>query len=284
MVLTSHPQGALHAQLGRGQLATVAVRGGSFVGPFVGSAAGRAAPGNPASGGRLCLEAAEDREQRALFRAQLEIIGSSSADVTFIDLHTTSGNSDPFVCFGDTPRNRQLARCLPMTAIVGLDEVSWGTMLAEAQTTDQAALDAYTADPRRTALADELIRRSPSAFERVYFVSGGSEAIEAALPRAGLRCTRYPFPLAAPRDAVVTCARADRARYEPVPAAAGVSLVRARVLFDDKEVAAEDVVLGKEKDNEVKLVVKAPEKHGEVKVRVEVGRSGVPLSEAVAAV
>lgn len=48
--------------------------------------------------------------------------------------------------------------------------------------------------------------------------------------------------------------------------------VRARVLFDDKEVAADDVVLAKDKDNEVKLLVKAPEKHGEVKVRVEVGR------------
>ncbi|MFO0796479.1 MAG: hypothetical protein U0804_03320 [Gemmataceae bacterium] len=50
------------------------------------------------------------------------------------------------------------------------------------------------------------------------------------------------------------------------------SRVRARVLFDDKEVAAEDVSLPKDRDNEVKLVVKAPEKPGEVKVRVEVGR------------
>lgn len=34
------------------------------------------------------------------------------------------------------------------------------------------------------ALADELIRRSPAAFERVYFVSGGSESVEAALKLA----------------------------------------------------------------------------------------------------
>lgn len=74
-------------------------------------------------------EAAEDREQRALFKALLEIIGSSSADVTFVDLHTTSGSSDPFVCFGDTPQNRQLSRCLPMTAIMGLDQVIDGAML-----------------------------------------------------------------------------------------------------------------------------------------------------------
>src|SRR4051812_42158820 len=34
------------------------------------------------------------------------------------------------------------------------------------------------------ALADELISRSPESFERVYFVSGGSEAVEAALKLA----------------------------------------------------------------------------------------------------
>jgi hypothetical protein len=34
------------------------------------------------------------------------------------------------------------------------------------------------------ALADELIRRSPKEFDRVYFVSGGSEAVEAALKLA----------------------------------------------------------------------------------------------------
>ncbi len=38
----------------------------------------------------------------------------------------------------------------------------------------------FTNEPME-ALADELIRRAPKAFDRVYFVSGGSEAIEAAL-------------------------------------------------------------------------------------------------------
>lgn len=38
----------------------------------------------------------------------------------------------------------------------------------------------FTNEPME-ALADELIRRAPKAFDRVYFVSGGSEAVEAAL-------------------------------------------------------------------------------------------------------
>lgn len=41
----------------------------------------------------------------------------------------------------------------------------------------------FTNEPME-ALADELIRRAPQAFDRVYFVSGGSEAVEAALKLA----------------------------------------------------------------------------------------------------
>ncbi len=41
----------------------------------------------------------------------------------------------------------------------------------------------FTNEPME-ALADELIRRAPKSFDRVYFVSGGSEAVEAALKLA----------------------------------------------------------------------------------------------------
>jgi adenosylmethionine-8-amino-7-oxononanoate aminotransferase len=41
----------------------------------------------------------------------------------------------------------------------------------------------FTNEPME-ALADELVRRSPQAFDRVYFVSGGSEAVEASLKLA----------------------------------------------------------------------------------------------------
>jgi hypothetical protein len=48
--------------------------------------------------------------------------------------------------------------------------------------------------------------------------------------------------------------------------------VKARVFFDDKPEKTDDVVLTKEKDNEIRILVKAPDKPGEVKVRVQVGR------------
>jgi len=41
----------------------------------------------------------------------------------------------------------------------------------------------FTNEPME-ALADELVRRAPASFDKVYFVSGGSEAIEAALKLA----------------------------------------------------------------------------------------------------
>ena len=51
--------------------------------------------------------------------------------------------------------------------------------------------------------------------------------------------------------------------------------VKARVLFDDKVVAVEDVTLSKERDNEIRIPVEAPATPGEVKVRVEVGQEVV---------
>jgi hypothetical protein len=51
--------------------------------------------------------------------------------------------------------------------------------------------------------------------------------------------------------------------------------VKARVLFDDKVVAVEEVTLTKERDNEIRFPVEAPGTPGEVKVKVEVGQEVV---------
>lgn len=53
--------------------------------------------------------------------------------------------------------------------------------------------------------------------------------------------------------------------------------VKARVLFDDKVVAVEEVTLTKERDNELRIPVEAPATPGEVKVRVEVGHEVVRI-------
>ena len=69
----------------------------------------------------------EDLEQRELADAIGEL--EKSGPLAILDLHTTSGASPPFVCFGDTLENRRVARALPMTAILGLEEIIDGAML-----------------------------------------------------------------------------------------------------------------------------------------------------------
>lgn len=71
----------------------------------------------------------EDLEQRELAERQLALEHQRSGPMVFLDLHTTSGPSEPFVCFGDTLVNRRLALALPITAILGLEEVIDGAML-----------------------------------------------------------------------------------------------------------------------------------------------------------
>lgn len=70
----------------------------------------------------------EDEEQLELFERIVDIERSRRGPVIGVDLHTTSGRSAPFVCFGDTLDNRELAACLPTTAILGLEEVIEGAI------------------------------------------------------------------------------------------------------------------------------------------------------------
>jgi succinylglutamate desuccinylase len=71
----------------------------------------------------------EDQEQVELADALHQIGKAHGAPLIVVDLHTTSAASPPFVCFGDTLRNRQLAMALPLPAILGLDELIDGTLV-----------------------------------------------------------------------------------------------------------------------------------------------------------
>ena len=88
------------------------------------------------------------------------------------------------------------------------------------------------------------------------------------------------------RDIAITAVAADPT---PVPVKNDVTIkvlvnafgfqnarVPVRVLFDDKQVALEEFTLTKVVGNEVSITVKAPEKPGEVKVRVEIPIDKVP--------
>ncbi len=71
-------------------------------------------------------EATEQRDVLAAIRAALDV---ATGPVYFLDLHTTSAVSPPFVTVGDTLRNRSFARSFPLPLILGLEEQVDGALL-----------------------------------------------------------------------------------------------------------------------------------------------------------
>ncbi|HEY3788306.1 MAG TPA: hypothetical protein VGL71_05590, partial [Urbifossiella sp.] len=112
------------------------------------------------------------------------------------------------------------------------------------------------------------------------FTVGQQDTTGAArdLQVASVLCDPSPVPI---KNDLTVVARVNAYGFKD-------SLVKARVFFNDEPVWTEDVNLTKEKDNEVRIPVKAPEKPGEIKVRVEIGREEagkiVPLPGEVTAV
>lgn len=71
----------------------------------------------------------EDREMRELLDTLHEVFSRARGEVHFLDLHTSSADGDPFVCIGDTMRNRAYAEELCVPVVLGLEEQIDGSML-----------------------------------------------------------------------------------------------------------------------------------------------------------
>ncbi len=71
-------------------------------------------------------EAAEQGELLAIIR---DLVNAEGGRVYFLDFHTTSAMSPPFVTVGDTLRNRAFARQFPLPMILGLEEQVDGALL-----------------------------------------------------------------------------------------------------------------------------------------------------------
>lgn len=71
---------------------------------------------------------AEDLEQRELHDAILSL-EREGAPLAFLDLHTTSGPTRPFVCLHDTVESRRVASALPVNVVLGLEHTLHGTLL-----------------------------------------------------------------------------------------------------------------------------------------------------------
>ncbi len=72
------------------------------------------------------VEAAQQVELLAVLEGEL---ARARGPVFFLDLHTSSAAGEPFVCIGDTIRNRRYAQGFPVPAILGLEEQIDGALL-----------------------------------------------------------------------------------------------------------------------------------------------------------
>ena len=73
--------------------------------------------------------AAEDAEQAELIKALEEALRGARGDVYFLDLHTTSALSAPFVTISDTLRTREYALAFSLPLVLGLEGRLHGALL-----------------------------------------------------------------------------------------------------------------------------------------------------------
>ncbi len=71
-------------------------------------------------------EWAQVRDLHLTIRGEVE---NWNGEVHFLDLHTSSADGVPFVCVGDTLRNRRFSRPFPVSVVLGLEEQLDGSLL-----------------------------------------------------------------------------------------------------------------------------------------------------------
>lgn len=71
----------------------------------------------------------EDVERRELLDTIGPVFRRSDGTPYVVDLHTTSGDTPPFVTIGDTLRNRRFAQSVPLPMVLGLEEQLAATFL-----------------------------------------------------------------------------------------------------------------------------------------------------------
>ncbi len=71
----------------------------------------------------------EDFELRELLDTLHDLFDRGRGEVYFLDLHTSSADGQPFVCIGDTLRNRRFAEAFCVPIILGLEEQIDGSLL-----------------------------------------------------------------------------------------------------------------------------------------------------------
>ncbi len=73
---------------------------------------------------------AEDQEQNEINKILNQIIKKHNSPLYFIDLHTTSSDSLPFITINDSLINRRFSKIFPVPVILGIEEYLEGPLLS----------------------------------------------------------------------------------------------------------------------------------------------------------
>ena len=82
----------------------------------------------------------EDRQMLELLNEIKYILNRNKGEFYFIDLHTTSSQSCPFIPINDTMANRRFARKFPVPTVLGIEEFLDGPLLSYINEIDHIAL------------------------------------------------------------------------------------------------------------------------------------------------
>ncbi|MBD80090.1 MAG: aspartoacylase [Crocinitomicaceae bacterium] len=82
----------------------------------------------------------EDIQMQELLVEIKQILKRSSGEIYFIDLHSTSSQSCPFIPINDTMANRRFARKFPVPTVLGIEEFLDGPLLSFINEIDHIAL------------------------------------------------------------------------------------------------------------------------------------------------
>lgn len=82
----------------------------------------------------------EQLEQKALYTIIKEILNSSEGPFYFIDLHTTSSKTLPFITINDALINRKFSSCFNIPVVLGIEEYLEGPLLSYLNTLGYVSL------------------------------------------------------------------------------------------------------------------------------------------------
>ncbi len=103
----------------------------------------------------------EEQEQQELFSFINQLLATTQSPIYFIDLHTTSSKTLPFITINDALINRKFSSCFPVPVVLGIEEYLDGPLLSYLNTIGYVSLgfeSGQHTDPQAITNCEAFIR------------------------------------------------------------------------------------------------------------------------------